>query len=310
MIASSSSIGVVAAMTQSVIFIGYDLAAKKMREQGVDSLALIYSLRLSLFPALLVLLLAWDREAAVALLHNHTALLALFGFVASWLTFQLIYFRCLHVSHSLAVASVARNAVGLPLLMVAGALVNGDHPTVWGILAIALLMAASFLRPGRSKLDPSQYIESARTVLGLSIAFVVIVTVKDPLYRLYLQNSHALILSLAIYMVMCAGALQVYFWFRPLHAHPSRATAGPALTVPPLLMWAVPIIWVVGTIPEGIAFGNLPVYSMIAVGTVSWVITIATDIYFKRLAPTMRTAAFASLVVGSITLSFIDRNVF
>lgn len=300
---ATASVGVAAAMSQSIIFIGYDLVAKHLRERGIDPLTLSYALRLALWPSLAVLVWAWDRKALTAFVADPTGMWALAGFLASALVFQWVYFKCLHVTHSLSVASVTRNAIGLPLLMILGFFVNGDQPTLWGVGAIGLMICASFLRPGRNHMDGSQFIESAKTVLGLSLAFVTLVTIKDPLYRLFLQHSQSLVLGVAIYMVIFSAALYVYFWVFPV-ADDTTSDGGDYQ----LLMLAVPVFWVIGTIPEGIAFGLLPVYSMIAIGTVSWIVTMGSDIYFKRLALSRRTAGFAVLVLGSITLSIIDRH--
>ncbi len=299
--------GIAAAMAQSIIFIGYDLIAKQLRVRGFDPMQLTHALRHALLPSLLILAVVWDGGAFTALLYNQTAMLALGGFLTSALLFQWVYFKCLHVSHSLAVASVTRNAIGLPLLMVIGIGVNGDQPTVWGVCAIALMVCASFLRPGRSKLDRSQYIESTRTVIWLSLAFVALVTIKDPLYRLFLQNSESLILGIALYMVIFSAALHAYFWAYPIPMPEAsaEATAGSGKW----LLWAVPAFWIGGTIPEGIAFGLLPVYSLIAIGTLSWIIIIAADVYFKRLAISVRTAGFTAMVLASIGLSIVDRQV-
>lgn len=302
---NAASTGVIAAVAQSLVFIGYDLIAKRLRERGIDSIQLSLALRHALIPSLIILAVAWDAQAIRAILNDSTTLLAFAGFMASALLFQWVHFKCLHVSHSLTVASVTRNAIGLPLLMLVGIFVNGDHPTAWGVASLGLMIAASFIKPGRTRLDRTQYIESMKSVLVLSASFVILVTIKDPLYRLFMQRSPSLILAVAIYMTIFSAALQLLAMIRPM---PLAVIPGPAAETR-WLMLLLPVIWVVGTIPEAIAFGLLPVYSMIAIGTVSWIIKIGTDLYFKRLAPTRRTAVFAALVVGSVGFSIVERSI-
>jgi hypothetical protein len=89
----ASSTGVIAAMTQSLVFIGYDLIAKRLRERGIDSIHLSLALRHALIPSLIILGLAWDTQAISAILNDSTALLAFAGFMASALLFQWVYLR-------------------------------------------------------------------------------------------------------------------------------------------------------------------------------------------------------------------------
>lgn len=306
---STVSIGVTAAIGQSLIFIVYDLVAKRLRERGFGAIELSQTLRWALFPALVVLVFSWDNSAAATLLANPAPLWTLFGFVGTALVFQFVYFRCLHITHSLAVASVTRNAIGLPMLMLIGIFVNHDQPTIWGVCGLVLMICASFLRPGRTHLDHTQFLASAKTVFGLSLSFVCLVTIKDPLYRLWLQQSHSVVMGVAIYMVLFSTGLWIYFALRPIQAVVAKTQTSSRTPNDSLLMISIPVVWVLGTIPEGVAFGMLPVYSMIAIGTVSWIVTIAADIHYKRLAPTPQTAAFAFLVLSSILLSLVDRGV-
>ena len=76
------------------------------------------------------------------------------------------------------------------------------------------------------------------------------------------------------------------------------------------LALAVPALRFIGTIPEGFAFGQLPGYSAIAIGSVAWRITMASDIYFERLALSGRSAVFGGLVMTGIIFQLLDRAAF
>ena len=72
-----TSLGIAAALGQSLIFIGYDLAAKQLREDGVDWLDLSRALRHAFFPALAILTLTWDSQVASSLIHDRVTLAVL-----------------------------------------------------------------------------------------------------------------------------------------------------------------------------------------------------------------------------------------
>ncbi|WP_144156287.1 hypothetical protein [Paraburkholderia sp. BCC1885] len=301
----SASLGVISAVLQSFIFIVYDLAGKRLREHGVAALELSSLLRLALLPSLCLLAATWQTADIKLIIANRASLWSFYGYLTASLLFQWVYFQYLHVSHSLAVASVTRNAIGLPLLMICGVVINRDNPTVWGIAGLGFMIAASLVRPGRARTDSSQYIESARTVVALATAFVILVAIKDPLYRFWLQRSGSLLLATALYMTAFTAALNLYFWARP----PKRTITWKSST--PKIRWlllAVPMLWFAGTIPEGVAFGLLPAYSAIAIGSVAWLFTMASDIYFGRLAMTARCALFGGLVTLGVLLQILDRS--
>jgi hypothetical protein len=132
------------------------------------------------------------------------------------------------------------------------------------------------------------------------VAFIVFQTLKDSLYRLYLQNTSAILLGVAIYMVVSTAFLNIYFLVRPLKSN---------MTMDRKAVWGLATIWAVASIPEGIAFGHLPVYSLVAIGSISWIVVVCSDIYFKRMELSLRTAIFTGIVFVSIALSFVDRLV-
>jgi len=61
-------------------------------------------------------------------------------------------------------------------------------------------------------------------------------------------------------------------------------------------------------IPEAIAFQLVPVYAVIIIGAISWIVVIGSDLYFKRLAYSWRTAAFAVTVTAGIACAIIERH--
>lgn len=294
-----ASLGVVASLSQSLIFIGYDLIGKRLREQGASAHDMGFIMRLALWPALVVLAFTWDSAVALQILTSPMLYWPLIGTATCWLVYQWVYFRSLNMAHSLAVVSVTRNAIGLPLLMGLGFLVNGDIPTWWGVTSIGLIICAAFIRPGRTRMDRIQYLESLKAVLGLTVAFIALTTVKDLLYRIYLHNTSAPIFEAAWYSVVLTGGLYVYYFFKP-RVSEYRANS--------VTMWAFVSIWIIGVIPEAIAFQLVPVYAVIAIGTISWVIIILSDLYFKRLAYSWRTALFALTIVTSIVCAIIERQ--
>ena len=292
-----TSLGIFCALAQSLIYVVYDLVGKRLREEGASALDLTYLMRLALWPALITLALSWNTGVAMQMLHSPAQYGPLLGFVGTWLVYQWVYFRNLNIARSLAVVSVTRNAIGLPLLMVSGFFINHDVPTLWGYCAVGCIVLGAFVRPRPAQQHTRQYLETIQIIVWLTIAYIVLVTVKDSFYRLYLQNERALIFGISVYMILCSLGLYFFSWIRPRQS---------THTVPPRWVAAFVSIWVIGTVPEGIAFGMVPVYTLVTIGTVSWIITIGSDLHYGRLSVSSRTACFIGFVLAGITCAMIE----
>jgi hypothetical protein len=152
----------------------------------------------------------------------------------------------------------------------------------------------------------TQFLDPPLVTVALSAGFVLAVTVKDPLYRAYMLTLAAHpALAIAAYLAFVTTGFKIVLLF----CHPDGGTAsiGPFERGFAFALLALPILWILGTIPEALAFRGLPVYQLVAIGGVTWLITLATDLRLGRLAPSWRTAAFGCCVLASVALNIVDK---
>lgn len=289
-----------AAFLQAFIFQFLSQTAKRLKEKGVSNMEILYYQRYALWPALLALFFLWDKESADYLWRNHDILFSFVGFVVSLCVFEYVYYSSFHITKSLALVSVLKNAIGLPLLMVTSFLIAGDVPTALEIFSVGLLIFALFLQPKRSDGEKSSLLYPLIVVAGILFAFILLQITKDPLYRNFMKHIPDIWFGLALYLSSAAFLLNVFFWFKkPAFSKRSQREHRDLL---PFLI-AVPILWLAGSIPEGFVFSRLPVYSMIALGSITFLMSIVSDLYHKRIIFDLKTASFITLVCSSILLN-------
>jgi hypothetical protein len=292
------NIAISVALLQAQLFFIYDLVAKKLREQGCTTTQLVFvqGKAWPLATALFLLCLFFDHQGLTELMAFRT-LTTLGFFVLLSATFQYLYFRCQRMAHSLTVISVLRNAISFPLLLLTGFLINGDRPTSTSFLAVGLLIVAAFLRPSRGTQSKDQILDKPFTIIGLCLAFVAFVTIKDPIYRAYLLLLHAHpAVAISAYMALSCG------WWRVSTLKTSLPEAFQNPTSSIKLLYLLPALWICATIPEALAFRALPVFNMVAVGSITWILTLFSDIYYKRLGLNFSTLVFSTLVLTSVIL--------
>jgi len=290
------------AFLQALVFQLFSQTAKRLGEKGVSVLEVMSYQRYALYPAVLLLIVFWDQASVNYLLENHTVLFSFVGFIVLLCLFQYVYFSSLHITRSLALVSVIKNSISLPLLMVVGFFINGDVPMTLEYLSIGFLIVALFLQPKRSDGETSSLLHPLRIVIATVLVFVLLQILKDPLYRYFMQHIPNIWFGLLLYLSSFTLLLNVFFWIkkptfktRPFSEHKKLL---------PFLI-AIPILWLIGSVPEGYSFSKLPVYSMIALGSITFLMSIGSDIYNKRIVLNMKAILFITFVCCSILLNVV-----
>lgn len=183
--------------------------------------------------------------------------------------------------------------------MVAGYFVNGDVPTPLSLLATGLLIVALFVRPenGNAREQSSVKPHALRIAILIMLAFVALQAIKDPLYREYVRNIPNIFFGIAFYMTVLMALMNLFFLFKRPEVDEFPANSDRKRI---LLGVSIPVLWFLGTVPEALSFREFPVYVMISLMAVSFVMAIVSDFLYGRIRFGFRTALFALLIFTSI----------
>ena len=69
---------------------------------------------------------------------------------------------------------------------------------------------------------------------------------------------------------------------------------------------SVPIIWFIASIPEWYSLSSVPIYTMVAIASITFIIDVLSDIKNNRIKLCKRTISFIILVLASIVLSVVS----
>ena len=297
-----------AVLLQTVIFQFYSQAVKRLREKGVSSLQILAYQRHAIYPSTVALVYFWNWDSFHYLLaHPHTVLVFL-GFLISASIFGYMYFVSRHMTHSLTFVSAFLNAVGLPLLLVGGVLINHDTPTVYGIIGIILLVVATFLKPAKHDKEQTkgQFLYTVPVIIFISLCYLILQAIKDPLYRAFLMGTPNVWFGVTLYMVCLLLIINIFFLFKKLPAEQKLIEHTGQIE------WniiAIPTLWFLGSLPEGYSFANLPVYTLVAISMIGFLMSFTSDLYHHRIKLNAQTTLFALLVISGVVLNVIGKFV-
>lgn len=291
--------------TQAFIFQIYSQIAKSLQEKGLTGLSVLYYSKLTIYPSLILLMLSWDKHSFEYLMSNKHILFVFVGFLISSSIFQYVYFVSRHMVKALSFVSVVLNAIGLPAIVITSFLINKDVPSVYEIFGIFFLILALILKPSNGKTkNVSQLRYSVITIVAISIIYLLLQTIKDPLYREFMMNIPNTLFAVALYLTCSSIIINVFFFFKK---KPSDIKLIDVDNKTRLYTYLIPTLLFVGSIPEAYSFANVPAFTVVAVSMVNMIMSLTSDIKNKRIIFNLRTALFIVFVLGGVSLNIFGR---
>lgn len=291
--------------TQAFIFQVYSQIAKSLQEKGLTGLSVLYYSKFTIYPSLVLLMFFWDKNSFQYLMSNKHILLVFIGFLISSSIFQYIYFVSRHMVKALSFVSVVLNAVGLPAIVITSFLINKDIPSVYEIFGILFLILALILKPSNGKTkNVSQLRYSVITIVAISVVYLVLQTIKDPLYREFMMNIPNTIFAVALYLTCSSIIINIFFLFKK---KPSEIKIIDGDNKTRFYAYLIPTLLFIGSIPEAYSFANVPAFTVVAVSMVNMIMSLTSDLKNKRIIFSTRTAIFIVFVLVGISLNIFGR---
>lgn len=290
---------------QAFIFQIYSQVAKSLQEKGLTGLSVLYYSKFTIYPSLLFLILFWDNNSFEYLMSNKHISLVFIGFLISSSIFQYVYFVSRHMVKALSFVSVVLNAVGLPAIVITSYLINKDVPSVYEIFGILFLILALILKPSNGKTkNTSQLRYSILTIVAISIIYLVLQTIKDPLYREFMMHVPNTLFAVALYLTCSSIIINIFFLFKK---KPSEAQIINVDSKTRFYIYLIPTLLFVGSIPEAYSFANVPAFTVVAVSMVNMIMSLASDLKNKRIIFSTRTVVFIVFVLAGVSLNIFGR---
>lgn len=291
--------------TQAFIFQVYSQIAKSLQEKGLTGLSVLYYSKFTIYPSVIFLLLFWDKHSFQYLISNKHILLVFIGFLISSSIFQYVYFVSRHMVKALSFVSVVLNAVGLPAIVITSYLINKDIPSIYEIFGILFLILALTLKPSNGKTkNVSQLRYSVITIIAISIIYLVLQTIKDPLYREFMMNTPNTLFAVALYLTCSAIIINIFFLFKKKQNEIKLIDVDNKTRI---YIYLIPTLLFIGSIPEAYSFANVPAFTVVAVSMVNMIMSLISDLKNKRIIFNLRTSLFIVFVLAGVSLNVFGR---
>lgn len=294
---------IAAVFLQAVLFKTMQLNARKLQELGVSSYGVMMLQRYAFFPALALLVITYRKEHFELLIQNPSLFLLLGSIAVLWIIGQYCTYLKNNAASSLSFIVAPDALLSLLLVTLFGVVINGDTPGLFAILAVGFLALALVVRPHQDK-------RNKRPLLRFSILTVVLIIVVSTtahslnaaLHRDLLQQlMPALWFAVALYTVLATSTLHIAYLFKkPLPQD---------ITIIKNNIWvaiAIPALWFIASLPEGFAKAQIPIYTFAALGSISFLMGLISDIRNKRISFDIQTVFYSSLVLISILFATLS----
>jgi len=301
---------ILAIFLQSIFFQLYGQTSKRLREKGVSEFGVLRYFRHALYPSIIFLIVVWDQASFDYLLASDYTLFSFVGFLVLNFVCQYLFMLICHMTRSYAFLGVFFRVASFPLWLLGGWLINHDIPTLMQVIGVGILFVALLFKPSNhpSNVAGKQFRYALWMVATIVVFDLVLGFFKNPLYREYLTSMPNVWFAIALFLVAITLMYNLIFWiqdgFAKLRGHYKPL---PIDTDIRRHAWLIPLFWFLASIPEGYAFASVPIYVFASVGSISFLMNLASDLHHKRVILNARTMTFAGLTLAGIVVSILGK---
>ena len=286
-----------------ISFKGYVLTERYLQEKGVSPVRTFALQRYALIPGLIWSAIFVRGHDLSRIIHTPHLLVYIAAIALGWNVQQFLSSYTVNTISSMSAFSTLQMMLLLPLTLLVGTFFNHDIPNAYSVLAIIVLLVAFVVQP-------TQHVDNVRErfalplrlILGLIVVQTVIDAADQGLYRQLLKELGPAVV-LGIFSVVTLGLAAVWTSFVP-----KRRQETEILRQQRRRSTALPAFWFLGSIPEAYAIAILPIYTSLAISSVTFLMDAFSDLIHHRIRLNPRTAAFLSLVLAGIGLAVYSMN--
>jgi len=282
---------------QSILFKLWHIHAKSLQEKGFSILEIFSYQKYVLIPSFILLVLSYKKEYLVFFLNDFKMILAFLFVVSVWMIHEYFNLRVQKSVNSLSFMNAFFVMLALPVYVLVGTVFNGDVPNSQIILALILLGAAIFIKPEPHKTNGKiTFQDSMKFIIFISLIGILVDALNNGAHRFVLSSLGAPLFGAALMMFLTTLIINIFFLFKKI---PKREKDDEFR----LICYSLPLIWFIASIPESYSITSIPIFTIIALGSISFFMDISSDLFNNRIKINIRTILFVCLVLFGIILS-------
>ncbi len=293
---------IAAAVIQAGIFQVYYLVTKSLQEKGLSNWGVLHYQRLAVIPGGILLAATFRREYISFFIANPVVLGAIVFSSAVWIIHTYLRLSVIEKVNSMAFFSAFSAVISLPLLLLAGIVMNHDFPNGIAIIALTLLTISLAVRPTVHEHNKQ------KTTLTIGILAAILITAAGQIidalnmgaYRYFFANFAPILFGINLFIFLSALTINIVFWIRSWGGKPYSEGSSHRLG------YLLPVLFTVATLFEGYSVTRMPIYTLAAIGSFTFLISAIGDLYSRRIIFNLRTAIFVSLVALGTGLSAVS----
>ncbi len=281
-----------------VSFKGYVLTERYLQERGVAPIRTFGLQRYAIIPGLIWGAVFIRGHDLSRIIHTPHLLIYVIALAAGWNIQQFLSSYTVNTVSSMSAFSTLQMILLLPLSLLVGTFFNHDVPSVYSFLAIVVLLIAFVVHP-------AQHVDNARErfaiplrlIIGLILVQTMVDAADQGLYRQLLKELGPAVV-LGVFSVVTLGLAILWTSFVPKRQQETEILRK---------QWrrsaALPGFWFLGSIPGAYAIAILPIYTSLAISTVTFLMDGCSDLIHRRIGLSPRTVVFLLLVISGIGLA-------
>jgi hypothetical protein len=286
------------AFTRAVAFKGVALSQRRLQEKGMSPIGTYRLKRYVLLPAIVwCLIFVRPSDISYILQYGNLPLFIILIPLIHELQ-ELIFTYIVNTTNSVSACTVLTKIFSLPLLLVVGTFFNHDIPSIISVLAIALLVLAFAIQPTNHKNNKRTRFSRP---LGIVLALVLLQTSLEAINFGFVRETLKYVepqIYIGVYTLITTLILITWTSFLPKNRKDGIVAKKNRVQTA-----SNPALWFVGEIAQTFSQAALPIYTLVSIGNVTFIMDVLSDLRQKRIKFTVHTASFMTLFMVGLSLA-------
>jgi len=290
---------ITAAIIQAILFQVYYLVTKSLQEKGLSIWDIFRYQSLAVIPGGILLVIFFKWEYFTFLRTHPLALTAVLFCSGVWIVHTFFRLSVIEATNSLSYFNAFSAVISLPLLLMAGIVMNRDYPNSLMIVGLILLGIGLALQPTIHEKN----IQKQTLAMGISLAVILLTfgqtidAINSAAFRYFLQNFKVVMFANCLFIFLSTLVIAIVILVRNLlNKGPKKGRANRR-------GYILPIIFVIATLFEGYSLSGISVYALVAAGSITFLVSAVGDLHSKRIKFNLRTLIFFILVTAGTILA-------
>ena len=286
------------AILQAVGFKFVGLTERRLLESGVSPFAVLSLYRWALIPALI-----WSAFFITPSVLQHVivtpyALSYLLFIAVAWNTQAYLSCMLARETYSAGLLSAIQIVMYLPTLLLVGTWFNNQSPSILSIISAVTISTALLIKPTPHKKISENNNNGTVWPLFIVVLVAFIRTSVDSLNSGATKEALKLMapeVMLSLFVILTLTLTSIIFMLKKRNDHDIKRLK----TNKNLAVW-IPLVWFLASIPETFGFAGLAIYTLVSIGSITFIMDIISDLKNQRISWSARTMIFICMTISGM----------